>query len=206
MAQTNSLAGDMRGPVDQRLTAEIEGFRETLGKQIYKEILRRGGHSADARTIPNAERQRQTIEWMQAAARGFERLRHLTETVGEARFTTFVEHDEENEIVHHRERWANELRLSELYPEIIDADAGEDPLPSCSAIEALERQEPFINQTLAMSALAMLARLLRYGKIAHHGGFFNAATGKMTALAVDPELWRKTRRRSRKMQASLPTP
>ena len=95
-------------------------------------------------------------------------------------------------------RKAKRLRaVTELYPEIADADAGEDPLPSCSAIEALERQEPFINQTLAMSALAMLARLLRYGKIAHHGGFFNAATGRMTALLVDPELWRKTRRRNR---------
>ena len=102
-------------------------------------------------------------------------------------------------------RSAQRLRtVSELYPEIIDAEAGEDPLPSCSAIEALERQEPFINQTLAMSALSLLARLLRYGKIAHHGGFFNAATGKMTALAVDTELWRKTRRRNRAMQAKLP--
>ena len=95
--------------------------------------------------------------------------------------------------------------VAELYPEIADTEAGEDPLPSCSAAEALERQEPFINQTLAASALTMLARLLRYGKIEHHGGFFNAATGKVTALPVDPELWRKTRLRNRKMQAKLPT-
>jgi hypothetical protein len=53
--------------------------------------------------------------------------------------------------------------VAELYPEIADAEAGEDPLPSCSAAEALERQEPFINQVLATSALAMLARLFRYG-------------------------------------------
>jgi PRTRC genetic system protein E len=72
-------------------------------------------------------------------------------------------------------RKAARLRtVSELYPEIIDAEAGEDPLPSCSAVEALDRQEPFINQTLASSALAMLARLFRYGKLTHHGGFFNA--------------------------------
>jgi PRTRC genetic system ThiF family protein len=50
-------------------------------------------------------------------------------------------------------RKAERLRtVSELYPEIVDADAGEGPLPSCSAVEALERQEPFINQTLAASA------------------------------------------------------
>ena len=90
-------------------------------------------------------------------------------------------------------RKAARLRtVSELYPEITDASGGEDPLPSCSAAEALERQEPFINQTLAASALAMLARLFHYGKLGHHGGFFNAGTGQMTSLAADPRLWKKT--------------
>jgi PRTRC genetic system ThiF family protein len=96
-------------------------------------------------------------------------------------------------------RKAERLRtVSELYPEIADAAAGEDPLPSCSAVEALERQEPFINQTLAASALAMLARLFRYGRLCHHGGFFNAGTGQMTCLPVDPELWRRVRNSQRK--------
>jgi hypothetical protein len=45
----------------------------------------------------------------------------------------------------------------------VDADADEDELPSCSAIEALSRQEPFTNQTLAASTLAMLAKLFCYG-------------------------------------------
>jgi len=95
-------------------------------------------------------------------------------------------------------RKAARLRtVSELYPEIIDAEAGEDPLPSCSAVEALERQEPFINQTLASAALAMLARLFRYGKLSHHGGFFNAQSGLMSPLPVDPQLWSKTKMRSR---------
>ena len=91
-------------------------------------------------------------------------------------------------------RKAGRLRtVSELYPEIIDADASEDPLPSCSALEALDRQEPFINQTIAASALAMLAQLFRYGKLAHHGAFFNAKTGQMCALPIDPVLWKKLR-------------
>ena len=88
--------------------------------------------------------------------------------------------------------------VAELYPEIVDAEAGEDPLPSCSAAEALERQEPFINQVLATSALAMLARLFRYGKLTHHGGFFNAQSGLMSPLHVDSQLWSKTRRRTRR--------
>jgi PRTRC genetic system ThiF family protein len=96
-------------------------------------------------------------------------------------------------------RKADRLRtVSELYPEITDTDAGEDALPSCSAVEALDRQEPFINQTLASSALAMLAQLFRYGKLSHHGAFFNAKTGQMSALPVDPKLWSKARRRSRR--------
>lgn len=86
---------------------------------------------------------------------------------------------------------------SELYPEITDENAGEDPLPSCSAVEALDRQEPFINQTLAASALAMLAQLFRYGKIGYHGAFFNAKSGYISPVPVDPALWCKVRRRTR---------
>jgi hypothetical protein len=44
----------------------------------------------------------------------------------------------------------------------------------------------------------MLSQLFRYGKLTHHGAFFNAKTGQMSALPVDPDLWTKTRRRSRK--------
>ena len=96
---------------------------------------------------------------------------------------------------------AQETRLptvDELYPEIVDASIGEDSLPSCSAVEALDRQEPFINQTLAVSSLAMLARLLRYGQISYHGGFFNAETGRMAPLPVDPDRFAKMRRAAKK--------
>jgi PRTRC genetic system ThiF family protein len=99
-------------------------------------------------------------------------------------------------------RKAERLRtVSELYPEIVDADAGEDPLPSCSAVEALDRQEPFINPTLALSALAMLGQLFRYSKLSYHGAFFNARTGHTSALPVDPTLWSRTRKRSRRIAA-----
>jgi PRTRC genetic system ThiF family protein len=89
-------------------------------------------------------------------------------------------------------------RVAELYPEVADAAAGEDPLPGCSAVEALERQEPFISQTLAASTLAMLARLFRYGKLCYRGGFLNAASGHLTGLAVDPQLWRRIRKSKKK--------
>ena len=86
MAPANGQGVDVRGPVDHKLTADIEVFRGTLGADIYVEILRRAGHSNDARTIPNADRQKNVVEWMQAAARGFERLHGLVETAGDARF------------------------------------------------------------------------------------------------------------------------
>jgi hypothetical protein len=83
---TGSNAADVRGPVDHRLTAEIESFRSALGVDIYQEVLRRAGHSNNARTIPNADRQKNVVEWMQAAARGFERLHGLVEMAGDASF------------------------------------------------------------------------------------------------------------------------
>jgi PRTRC genetic system ThiF family protein len=82
----------------------------------------------------------------------------------------------------------SDLRLptvGELFPEIIDPKLDKkDKLPACSAVEALDRQEPFVNQTLAYQALAMLARLFRYGRLSHHGGFINLATGRMVSLSV----------------------
>jgi PRTRC genetic system ThiF family protein len=86
----------------------------------------------------------------------------------------------------------------ELYPEIADPMLGESALPSCSAVEALDRQEPFINQTLAVSSLAMLARLLRYGQISYHGAFYNADNGRMAGLPVDPIQFAKMRRAAKK--------
>lgn len=75
--------------------------------------------------------------------------------------------------------------VAELYPEIIDPKLDKkDRLPACSAAEALDRQEPFINQTLAYHSLAMLARLFRYGRLSHQGCFINLATGRMTSLPI----------------------
>lgn len=75
--------------------------------------------------------------------------------------------------------------VADLFPEIVDPTLDkQDHLPSCSAIEALQRQEPFINQTLAYQALAMLSRLFRYGRLSYHGGFLNLKTGKMASLCI----------------------
>lgn len=85
--------------------------------------------------------------------------------------------------------------VAELYPEIVDPGLDNDGLPSCSAAEALERQEPFVNSTLAQHALALLARLFRYGSITYHGGFLSLQNGCGGRLPIDPDLWRRIRRR-----------
>ena len=92
--------------------------------------------------------------------------------------------------------------VTELFPSIMDTSQGEGPLPSCSAAEALERQEPFLNSVLATSALAMLTRLLRYGSLDHHGAFYNAEKGRTVPISVDLEVWEKQARRRRAAKAA----
>ena len=54
--------------------------------------------------------------------------------------------------------------VSELFPEAIQQELDDDGQPSCGAAEALDRQEPFVNPTLANYALALLARLAVYNR------------------------------------------
>jgi PRTRC genetic system ThiF family protein len=84
---------------------------------------------------------------------------------------------------------------AELFPEIVDPTLDDDGEPSCSAAAALERQEPFINSTLAQHALALLAWLFRYGTLCYHGGFINLSTGIGSRLPIDASMWRRLRRR-----------
>jgi len=89
--------------------------------------------------------------------------------------------------------------VSELFPEVIQGDILEDALPSCSAVEALERQEPFVNPTLANHALALLARLFRYGTISYHGAFVSLSSlSSAQALRVDPKYWQRLRTKPRR--------
>jgi PRTRC genetic system ThiF family protein len=78
--------------------------------------------------------------------------------------------------------------VSELFPEVIQGVLDGDGLPSCNAAEALDRQEPFVNPTLASHSLALLARLFRYGTISCHGGFVSLSSlSSVQALRVDPK-------------------
>ena len=93
-------------------------------------------------------------------------------------------------------RSATRLRTApELFPEIVDAALDEDGGPSCSTLEALERQEPFMNQVLAYHALALLTRLFRYGEIGHHGAFVNVRENRVQPIWIRRALWQRLRRR-----------
>jgi PRTRC genetic system ThiF family protein len=74
--------------------------------------------------------------------------------------------------------------VTELYPEIAAPGVKDDDQPSCSAAEALTRQEPFINQNLAYQALGMLTQLLRHGSVSYQGGFCNLATSQLVPLGI----------------------
>lgn len=88
--------------------------------------------------------------------------------------------------------------ISELFPEVIQGELDRNHEPSCSAAEALERQEPFVNPTLANHALALLARLFRYGTISYHGGFLSLSSlSGLQALRIDPKYWRRLRMKVR---------
>jgi PRTRC genetic system ThiF family protein len=96
-------------------------------------------------------------------------------------------------------RKADRLRtVAELFPEIVNPALDDNTMPSCSALESLERQEPFVNQTLSSHAMAMLARLFRYGGLEHHhGAFVNIASQSVQPLLIDPVGWKRLMRRGR---------
>ncbi len=85
--------------------------------------------------------------------------------------------------------------VAELYSEVADPALDDDTEPSCSAVEALERQECFVNTVMAQHALALLGRLFRYGEVCHHGAFVDIAASRSVPLRIDPLRWRRAKRR-----------
>ena len=74
--------------------------------------------------------------------------------------------------------------VTEIFPELMNAHRKEDNTPSCSLAEALERQDLFINQSVATFALQLLWQFIREGGLNIHGYFINLETGKVTPLPI----------------------
>ena len=99
-------------------------------------------------------------------------------------------------------RKSDRLRTAfELFPELTDTNLPEDDTPSCSTLEALAKQDLLINDTLVTAALALLWRLLRHGEVDCHGGFADLKSGSVRPLLIDPNLWKRFRRQSRRAKS-----
>ena len=66
------------------------------------------------------------------------------------------------------------------YAHIKESDSG----PSCSLAEALEKQDLFINSTLAQLGCDLLWKMFRHGMLEHHGLYLNLTTMKVNPIAV----------------------
>ena len=60
----------------------------------------------------------------------------------------------------------------------------EDSGPSCSLAEALEKQDLFINSTLAQLGCNILWKMFRNGMIEHHGVYLNLTTMKVNPISI----------------------
>ncbi|HEY0308142.1 MAG TPA: Rad52/Rad22 family DNA repair protein [Acidobacteriaceae bacterium] len=80
-----------RGPIDQKTTAKIEGFRRILGDPIYGEILRRVAQASRANAIPNAQLQLSVADVMERASRGIRKAHSLAEEVGDTAFVSALD-------------------------------------------------------------------------------------------------------------------
>jgi len=80
-----------RGPVDQKTTAKIEGFRRILGDPIYGEILWRVSRARRANAIPNAQLQSDVSDAMERAARGIRKAHSLSEEIGDTQFVSVLD-------------------------------------------------------------------------------------------------------------------
>ena len=76
-------AAAQRGPIDQKTTVKIEGFRRIIGDPIYGEILWRVAHARQANAIPNAQLQANVAEAMERASRGVSKAYSLADQIGE---------------------------------------------------------------------------------------------------------------------------
>ena len=80
-----------RGPIDQKTTVMIEGFRRILGDPVYGEILWRVARARQASAIQNAQLQAGVAEAMERASRGIRKAHALAERIGETSFIAIMD-------------------------------------------------------------------------------------------------------------------
>lgn len=74
--------------------------------------------------------------------------------------------------------------VTEVFPELLDANLQEDDAPSCSLRDALDKQSLFVNDHITTWAAQLLDTLFRTGQITYHGAFINLDSGRVNPLRV----------------------
>lgn len=95
-----------------------------------------------------------------------------------------------------RRRGAKTLPLAwKVFPELLEDDSLSDTLPSCSSREALERQNLFVNETVALGAAELLWTLITEGAVSRAGAKINSrgVTGAAIPTYTRPGRTRATR-------------
>jgi PRTRC genetic system ThiF family protein len=92
----------------------------------------------------------------------------------------------------------------DLYPEIKDPAREADQGPSCSLAEAIEQQDLFINQFVALEAAELLWKIFRQGYIEYSVAYISLTPRSTSVLPIDPNAWKRfgyrIRRRRKKKE------
>jgi len=78
--------------------------------------------------------------------------------------------------------------VGDLYPSLASSDDKDSD--SCSAEEAIAKQDLGINTEIALQASGLLWALLREGKLRYHGAYVFRNELTVQPLKIDPEVWK----------------
>ena len=73
--------------------------------------------------------------------------------------------------------------IFQFFPNLEDSE--DVNMPSCSMAEALEHQDLFINQAVAVFGLDLIWKMFRYGRIEHHGIFVDLGGYRSVPISVE---------------------
>jgi PRTRC genetic system ThiF family protein len=86
---------------------------------------------------------------------------------------------------------------TELHPELCDVSKPDDDSPSCSAAEAISKQDLFVNKYVAVLAVDLLWRLFRDERLEAHARYFDLRASSLAAKAA-PERPKQSKKRAAK--------
>lgn len=76
---------------------------------------------------------------------------------------------------------------TDRHPDLMDTTLPEDNAPSCSTLEAIERQGLMMNRTVATLGVQLLWEGLKTGRLPHAGYYFNYTAGVFQGVPIPPQ-------------------